>query len=33
VADAFEFVIHRRGPYLDVGSDGTPWAVARRDNT
>jgi GntR family transcriptional regulator len=32
-ADAFEFVIHRRGPHLDVGRDASPdWASGRQDD-
>lgn len=31
-ADAFEFVIHRRGPHLDIGSDATTrWELTRPD--
>jgi GntR family transcriptional regulator len=31
-ADAFEFVIHRRGPHLDIGPEAaTTWAPGRQD--
>lgn len=33
-ADAFEFVIHRRGPHLDVGPEAAPgWTPGRLENS